>query len=425
MDALTKTYTIPSRNFGDFEHRIGKLAKRAAKLGVGAISYSAEECERLDKETGRVYVFYKVTLTGATPKIAGWMFVATLQHAGEAGNILRAVPGAEVPESFRTADPNCDHCKAARFRRETFLVRSEAGELKQVGRQCVADFLGHADPQRIASLCEIWAEIGTLCEDAENDGYGGGGGGIQRWDLLRFLACTACAIRNFGWISRSKARLEFGTTATSDWAARIMSPTPSEASKLPKLTPEDSIEADAALAWFESEIAPKEAKTDYEHNLAVIARLSSIDVKAFGLAASLIMIHRRAIGARLELERRAAVSQHFGEVSKRATFTLTVTMIREFPSNFGVTILHKFLDDKGNEAVWFSSRERLKQGSTYTVKATVKKHDTRDGVRQTVLTRCTVLTVDGKLPCAAPEESYHQGPCNCDNCQANERKAAG
>jgi hypothetical protein len=429
MDLITKSYVIPDRNFGEFQFRIAKLAKRAARLGVGEITYSSEERSRTDAKTGRVYLSHAVTLTGAAPKLAGWTFVATLQHAGEAGNILRAVPGAEVPESFRTAAPNCDHCKAARMRRETFLVKSDAGELKQVGRQCVADFLGHADPQKIASLCEIWAEVGGLCEDAEGEDWRSGGRARERWDLLRFLTCTACAMRNYGWISRTKARESNDplVKATASHAFSIMSPSRDQANdpKFPRTNAEDAAEADRALAWFEAEILPKEAKSDYEHNLSVISRMPSIDPKAFGLAASLIMIHRRAVGAALELGKRAAVSQHFGEVGKRAEFTLTVTMIREFESNFGVTKLHKFLDAQGNEAVWFASREKLRQGSTYVVKATVKAHNARDGVKQTVLTRCTVITVDGKPPCLAPEESYRTGECQCANCLANAKAAEG
>ncbi len=78
--------------------------------------------------------------------------------------------------------------------------------------------------------------------------------------------------------------------------------------------------------------------------------------------------------------------------------------------NFGVTYITKLLTDEGNVAVWFASRplnkivvstvngvqygdEKLVEyGERVVITGTVKKHDKREGVNQTVLSRCTVLT---------------------------------
>lgn len=53
-----------------------------------------------------------------------------------------------------------------------------------------------------------------------------------------------------------------------------------------------------------------------------------------------------------------------------------------------VVNFYKFKDAAGNIIVNFSSNEQgWKQGDTVTIKATVKKHEEREGIKQTKLTR--------------------------------------
>ena len=62
-----------------------------------------------------------VTVEGERPAVDGWNFIATIDHteasADEAGNVtgnlIKSVPGAgEIPVSYRSARPICDHCKS-------------------------------------------------------------------------------------------------------------------------------------------------------------------------------------------------------------------------------------------------------------------------------------------------------------------------
>lgn len=100
----------------------------------------------------------------------------------------------------------------------------------------------------------------------------------------------------------------------------------------------------------------------------------------------------KAIKARTEAERVATLS-HFGTVGKRGTFSMKYTGCHSFPTQWGETVIMFMEAECGSKAVWFTNwgafPGNVEKGEAYTFKATVKKHDERDGEPQTVFTRCT------------------------------------
>ncbi len=154
----------------------------------------------------RRYVLIEVT--GAAPKIAGWSFVAVLQHL-EGGNVLAHVPGWEgkIPDAYRDAQPLCYHCRTNREQKDTYLVCSDGDEWKHVGRQCLRDFTGHKDPHAIAEWAEALAMFAGACSAAEYDDDFGGGERGSRWiSLTSFMAAAAWCVRRYGWVSRKQAK---------------------------------------------------------------------------------------------------------------------------------------------------------------------------------------------------------------------------
>ena len=59
-------------------------------------------------------------------------------------------------------------------------------------------------------------------------------------------------------------------------------------------------------------------------------------------------------------------------------------------NDFGTTYLYKFADEAGNVFIWYASRP-IELQERMTLKATIKAHNERNGVKQTVLTRCKVV----------------------------------
>ena len=88
----------------------------------------------------------------------------------------------------------------------------------------------------------------------------------------------------------------------------------------------------------------------------------------------------------------AASSKHVGEVGQRITVkAVSVTLLSSWDGQWGTTWLYKFVDESGNVFIWYASRPisgEVSGGAT--IKATVKNHGERDGVKQTFLTRCFV-----------------------------------
>lgn len=89
-----------------------------------------------------------------------------------------------------------------------------------------------------------------------------------------------------------------------------------------------------------------------------------------------------------ESRRPARVSQHVGRIGERITLTVTVDKIIPCEGMMGrLSYLHVMTDSDGNALKWFGSRHLCGVGETMTVKATVKDHDSYNGIAQTSLLR--------------------------------------
>lgn len=416
-----KTYQIPAENLPKLQERIDKLNRRAAKIGCTPVVLDVKEAVRKERRVpvkdayGNVErdaadkiiyetvveVLYPVEVHGEAPKYAGWTLVAALQFVAaegdqEAAMFIRTVPGQTLPETYRRIDQKCDHCGQARRRTETFVVRHEAGTLKQVGRQCIADFLGHQDPEKYAQMAEWLTSCAAVLEDAEEGGWGGGRTSVWLEDYLSFVAMV---VREKGWLSRSKARelaeKEEHRQPSADRALTAMNARPTkEQPRPPRPEAEDRELAKQAIEWLRTELAPKTDLNDYQHNLVTICTRDVVLDKGFGVAASLIPTYKREMGfvAERKIRRENDLkSQHFGAVGERAIFTLTLLKKVDIEGEFGLSQLNRFVDANGNIATWFASGgSGLEIGKTYTLKGTVKRHEDYKGIKQTLLTRCSV-----------------------------------
>ena len=438
IDPKTRiVYRIPERNLDGLKKQLEKLNRRAIRLSVTPIAMreTGEEFElwasehlsdrapfqirQYDGETlagaearcrsdnpGRWLTFFPrrfvlIEVAGESPKLAGWTFGAVLQHL-EGGNILAHVPGFEskVPDSYRTAEPYCDHCQTNRQRKDTYIVVSDAGEWKQVGRQCLRDFTGHKDPHQVAEWAEALASFAGSCSAAEFDDELGGCGSSRWLSMQSFLEATAYAIRTEGWVSRKAARDSFtGLQSTADYAMILIRPARGCQSDLDacrkraedKHHDDDVRVAAESLAWAQA----LETTTDDEYlwNLRVLAHSDSIEIRQTGLAASMIAAYARA--TERELKRKQITeanknSQYIGTVGERIELDLTMLSTKYFENDFGGSDLIVFVDDAGNRFKWWSSASNSWApaiGGKYHVRASVKAHEVYNSIRETTLSR--------------------------------------
>lgn len=380
---MDKTYRIPDYRWPDLQHQIGILARRAAKLNCGKITFEVVGSDSVTDGKGAVSVFTLVKIAGESPRLpGGWQFAATLEHL-TAGNVLRKVPGFdEIPDHYRTAPSGCDHCRKNIRRNDTFVVVNETGDWKQVGRNCLRDFTGHKNPEALAAFAEALIEMDALAMGAE-DAYDDGGyslGGPSHLSTVKFLEQVARIMREDGWVS--KADSGPGNPSTADTATHFLL---DRNVKWAEPSERDKIEVQAALAWLKAEIADAKRPNEYMWNLSLSCGEEYIGVRLTGIVASLIRTYQLSLARRVQF----ANSEWVGEVGKRVTLTgLTCKAIIELMGNYGATYLHKFQDSSGNILIWFSSRTELEISEIYVGKCSIKDHSTRDGVKQTIITRC-------------------------------------
>lgn len=404
MDDEQRTiFEIPEVNLAKFEAECAKLSRKAERIGCDPITPFIFGHHTETLSDGHEHRVYEVLFTVSAPKIDGWTFLASIDHSQETGNIIRTVPNTSItlPASYRTAAPHCDHCKVRRYRRDTYVLHcEETGEFKQVGKSCLKDFFGH-DPYKIAKMAEL---LGYAMECAR--GYEQiVGADLRTISVREFTAHVAWAIRNFGWVSRKAARENPYLEATVNVAWRNFHPvTTHEIAAAEKPTEEDKALAEAAMAWADS-LMEKEPKTEYEHNICVIAAAQFVEHRSLGLLASIVGSYARNV--QREIERRARRearrdSQHIGRTGERVR-NLKATVIGYFrrETDFGVTHIYRFQTEEGDVIVWFASRyQSINEGDKVCLTGTVQKHEEFRGVKNTVMNRCIVTLCDEKAKAA-------------------------
>jgi hypothetical protein len=82
----------------------------------------------------------------------------------------------------------------------------------------------------------------------------------------------------------------------------------------------------------------------------------------------------------------ASRSNHLGAVGERRSFTVTCKRTWSFEGFNGTCYGHELEDDAGNRLVYMGN-SIADAGQRLEVKATVKRHEVRDGVKQTVINR--------------------------------------
>lgn len=392
---MNATYSIPESNVGRFCHKFDILARRAAKLGQELTRKEVGEEFKTFKVDGeeRTFRYVQIEVVGETPRFQGWVFAATVDTTPE-GNLVRRVPSElTLPEWVQTSGCKCDHCKTNRFRSETFLLHNvDTGDWKQIGRSCLKDFLGHADPHQMAAIAELSTVVGELagsCEEV-NDGMGGGCRSASYESTDTILRYSAVFIRKNGYIKSS----EEGSTKNDVF--NLLYPNYRYLSK--KALDEVRSLRDEANSQEISDLVAKAREwaagltgtSEFDNNMRLIERLEYVNMKTVGLACYLVAGYLRSLG--IQKEKASKLNEHFGTVGKRMK-GLKLTVVRKFSMDgfYGVTHIHVMEDAEGRCFKWATGACSLQEGEEVTMDGSVKSHDDYKGRLQTVLTRCKVL----------------------------------
>ena len=404
---MTNSWRIPSFRVEELRRRVDVLNRRVVRTGGAGLALTVTG-ESTSGPADALERWSHVTVTGDVPMIAGWEFVARVEHH-ETGNIVSCAPGTlvELPNSYRLADASCSHCSARRNRKDTFVLYKD-GDMRQVGRNCLADFLRSGDPAVALRVWSLLASVRSLLSEAQERGYGPAD--ARGFSTLHFLACTSSVIKDRGWVSKAQAR-ERGVIPTADVVSFAAGPRPSGKSYPDwfRLQPvaEDYAEAGEVAAWIE-DLAGREDLNDYLSNLRSAVALGCVERRHEGIVASGVPAYRRELEKAAEAARNAAreaerPSAHVGVVDKRYDFRgLTVVKASPVSNDWGTSLMLLLEDQSGNDLKCFLRGDMsFAVGDVLGGKATVKSHEDFKGRKVTMLTRCKLekgLPVQGVLP---------------------------
>ena len=410
----TQTEVIDLADLAAVREAVDKANKKAVKIGVPGYvlhvgAYGVREITAPDpfhvgswKVVGHVETV-EVSVIGEAPKYAGWTFVATLDWVGD-DVVIRKVRGLEDVDTT-AARPNlkplwCDHCNTARDRNETYLLVHEDGTFKQVGSTCLREFLGVQ-----VNLSLIGFNPYEGCDSTNRYAP-------NFYRTLTALQDTLALVRAFGWVSSGQAYSDPSKTATKE---RLLEAYQDHRSS--------STGREYAGERYRAAIAEHGREDDAERAAKVLAWIRSTDLRDSDYAANL----RAAVGTeprtpveefradhlaivisavegyrrweeKEEAKRveRVALSNstYVGTVGERLrALRLTVRSTRWVDSMYGSSLLVLLADEAGNAYKTFASnphRALETVGTTVVLDGTVKRHEEYNGLKSTLLTRCTV-----------------------------------
>lgn len=378
------TYTIYADKVEEVVKKLNRISKKAGKYGI-PFSYSVSEehpkkVNYYETEGCTAYKTNTVVVSAVDVSIEcdtliyanGWKVVAHIEH-GSQGNIVTAINCDPEPEWYNLPS-RCDHCGTNRRRNTTFIVEHENGTRKQVGKTCLKDYTG-IDPATALMAEEIrdiilnesvrWETCGTA---------------PKMYETAYVIALAVESVKEHGYIK-----------STEQNATKI---DVLERFKHDEHPSTDSIKtAENIVAWLSS---LDDSVVGPERDCKSLALSGYCKLSHIGRLAYMPLAYNRYME---EIERKKAqearktaekVSEYVGTEGERiALVAQSAALLTSWENQYGYTYLYKFVSDD-NVFVWFASRP-VEVCDGMTIKGTIKSHNERDGIKQTILTRCKAV----------------------------------
>ena len=366
--------------------KVDKINQRASKRGLTG-GLTLETTRVVETVDGVERVLWRARVLGEPPSIGGWSFLAAVDTLSDDRFVLNTPPGMgeeHIDRSVLQAG-QCQHCGTHRRRVHTYLVRHEDGTTMQVGKSCLADFIG------IKTLPVVFFE------KPDDDFFGmGGETGVPREVTVRSaLAHTWAAVQEHGWVSRSAAA---GTMATADLVADALFGNTRRDRELREiLAPHLERGAQHAETVIRELPDLLDGHTTYERNLLTLLGGEYVEARHLGLLCSAIATYERRTSQEQEAARRREEAEQIpnewqGSIGEKITLSGTITREMTFEgyrhnspaSRLIILTAPHGIAKMFTTAAWAYDVNR---GDEVTVTGTVKAHETYNGTRQTVLTR--------------------------------------
>jgi hypothetical protein len=382
-------HDVPVEYVGKVRDRVARAQKRAARLKVPVPSLTVGEPRLIpdpiwDGPSEDAPLISASLVTIEAPEhlgLPGWSLLARIDSLPDGSPLIVRAPGTEeVPLPDVEAMNLCVHCGKARRRNETFLVSGPEG-IRQVGRNCLKDFLG-ASPEAL-----LWWFRWTL----EQREWMGGLGSDEQWTRLDLLLSTASQVAaHGGYMSKSKQEAimaEQGrwVPTTRDLVDNLLRPPRNEKDRqhLAELEARYPADEGSEALWGATQAALDvidASRSEWHANLALVASQEHVRPRHRGIAISAVVLGLQAQERDKELEEQDdVVSVPLGAIGERLRdLAVEVTFIRHFDGQYGTRTLVKVRDEAQQaDLLWWASHYIPEDivGTQVVLTGTVKAHE--------------------------------------------------
>lgn len=365
---------------------ISKLQKTAKKLGLEEPTILIGEPYWKKNSVGNCLAtrFVEVDIGGVSPRVNGWVFIASLEHTKDGDNIIRRVPNNDTYNLFEYRTRRaCDHCNVNRYRKVSFVLVNEKGEIIQVGKSCLKDFLGYKSPEYYVRLAQFLVEIEEKCYNEDMNSK-------QEVAIhqTEFMSVVAQFIIDHGYVKRSETNQG---TASDAWGQFFLNPSIKEDMDRKIDISDRAVKLAKKTLKFISEFTEYDLKNEFKYNIHVTYKQKFVELKYTGVMSYAVQMYLNHV-SKMEEVNKLKISKHVGEVKERREFDLEFIAINSYESQYGENFFYKFVDEIGNLIVWSTTKVlSMDIGTKIKLKGTVKKHDEFQGVKQTYITRCVII----------------------------------
>jgi hypothetical protein len=378
----------------EFEAKIAKFNKKAIRWELPEIKYQVTErfldTRRVpdgEDQFGNPVLksiqveAVRVEIQGEVPRLGGWSIHSKIQPSDVKGQnfVFTTANHAPIPR-LRTCPMFCDHCQTKRLKKTAYLIQHEDGRQMMVGATCLKDFLPTVN---VEDLIAYMNNLGSVNDD-------------EGWDMDVPRAAWAyyldeaimdayVSIKKHGFVSKAKAE-ERGIEPTS----HDINPSRKRREELYKGVLVQDLEDE--LKGFKEHMLAKDATgNDFIHNVQLALQSEVIRHKLYGYVAAAVNVWMKD-GEEKRVAASGKAGDWVGVVGERLSIKgLKITRRSVSEGTWGATYIFGLVDEFGNHYTWFASRNVGEPGKVLNLRGTVKKHDEFHGIKQTVITRCSVF----------------------------------
>jgi hypothetical protein len=358
-----------------------------------------------------------------------WVILGVINHID---GIIKAAPNQQIPFDLIPSDLHnsctCDHCNTERTRNKTVYIKNlKDGKTIRVGGSCIKYYLGYKYEHILDYLSDLQlfvTSFNNMSNDVydEFDGYNGDRYIQTQVDIKDCVRYFSWYIKKHGYISKSgaeKINSKKIEKATGDIEPKLVSSTGGVVSNTLSFVNSPPPENDYVL-WAEevamvNDVISKENDDFYNKlvpfveaeyktnnflfNIHNFINKGVVDLKCISYiigACSMLQGKISYEEFKNKSKEEQKESNWVGNVGEKVKLeNLTIKHFSGFEGQWGWTSIFKLEDENGNQYTRFGdipkkflvSGEEVIVGSVVSFTAEIKKHDTYNNNKQTVLGR--------------------------------------